>query len=350
MKAGKQLRAVTDIEGIQAGGAFLYHTDALKMYEHWPEPTCIIADGPYGLGKFPGEPKTPYGLAEWYAPHIASWSKHAATNCTLWFWNTELGWATVHPVLEQHGWQYEEVCVWDKGIAHIAGNVNSKTIRGMPVVTELAVRYTKKNRLSTPEGNLLSLKEWVRAEWLRSGLQMYKANEACGVANAATRKYLTECHHWYFPPADAVQKMAGYCNKHGAPCQGWPYFSLDGTSLFDAKKWERMRSKWNHTHGITNVWQSPPVHGSERVKGEVGYLHANQKPLVLMETQIRASTDIGDAVWEPFGGLCSGSLAAAKLGRRSFATEIFLEYYHAASKRLQDELSKCQFNQATKVA
>lgn len=350
MKNKSRVKVLAGAESTQTSGAFLYHADALQMYEHWPAPTCIIADGPYGLGKFPGEPKTPHGLAEWYAPHVAAWSKFAASDCTLWFWNTELGWATVHPVLEQNGWQYEEACVWDKGIGHIAGNVNSKTIRGMPVVTELAVRYTRKNRLHVPEGHSLSLKEWVRAEWLRSGLPMYRANQACGVANAATRKYLTECHHWYFPPADAMQKMADFCNSNGRPNGGWPYFSLDGTSFFDPRTWDRMRSKWNHRHGLTNVWQSPPVHGSERIKGDEGYLHANQKPLALMEIQVRSCTNVGDVVWEPFGGLCSGSVAAGRLDRRSFAAEMFLEYYQAASKRLTSELSIWSNTQQLKTA
>jgi hypothetical protein len=81
-----------------------------------------------------------------------------------------------------------------------------------------------------------------------------------------------------------------------------------------------MRAKWNHAHGVTNVWREPPVHGKVRVKTEDGYLHANQKPLSLMERQVRASTNEGDVVWEPFGGLCSATLAASNLGRRAFAS------------------------------
>lgn len=33
-------------------------------------------------------------------------------------------------------------------------------------------------------------------EWQRAGLPLYKANEACGVKNAATRKYLTQDWLW----------------------------------------------------------------------------------------------------------------------------------------------------------
>lgn len=324
-----------DIEVERVGNAFIYHGDSLNLYERWPAPTCIIADGPYGLAKFPAEPPTVAPLPSWYAPHVAAWSKHAATDCTLWFWGSELSWATVHSVLDVNGWQYEETVIWDKGLAHIAGNVNSKTIRGLPIVTEVAVRYTRKNLLSDADGNLLSLKEWVRAEWLRSGLPMNRSNEACGVANAATRKYLTQCHLWYFPPAEAMEKMAAYCTKHGAKTTR-PYFSLDGKAPLDGAKWERMRAKWIHAHGLTNVWREPPVHGRERIKSVDGngYLHANQKPLALMERQVLACTDSGDVVWEPFGGLCSAALAASQLGRRAFAAEVNQQFFEAAKVRL----------------
>ena len=202
---------------IRLGSASITHGDSLKACDGWLAPTCIISDGPYGLGKYPGEPNTPDGLAEFYAPHAAAWARHAEPFTTLWFWNSEIGWAKSHPALEMHGWQYEETVVWDKGIAHIAGNVNSRTIRGLPVVTELAVRYTRKATLQTEGGQELPLKEWVRAEWLRSGLPMNQSNAACGVANAATRKYLTQDHVWYFPPGAMLVAMAQWCTKRGRP-------------------------------------------------------------------------------------------------------------------------------------
>lgn len=201
---------------VRLGAASLHHGDALDVYECWLSPTAIISDGPYGLGKFPGEPHSPDGLAEWYAPHAAAWAKHSEPYTTLWFWNSEIGWAKAHLALEMNGWEYEETVVWDKGIAHVAGNVNSRTIRGLPVVTELAVRYTRKATLTTIEGHELPLKQWLRYEWQRSKLPLSQSNEACVVANAATRKYLTQCHLWYFPPGDAVVAMAKWCTAHGA--------------------------------------------------------------------------------------------------------------------------------------
>lgn len=334
----RSLAIVGNEESVRIGYASLHRADALRLYAEWPAPTVIVSDGPYGLGKFPGEPNSPTELAEWYAPHIAKWSERARPDTTLWFWNSEIGWANVHHVLELHGWQYEECCVWDKGLAHVAGNCNSKTIRGVPVVTEVAVRYTRRTFLPSVNGEMLPIKAWLRAEWQRSGLPLSRANEACGVANAATRKYLTQCHLWYFPPADAVVRMAEYCARYGKPTDR-PYFSVDGVNPVTTQQWDRLRAKWNHTHGVTNVWSEPPVHGSERIKvsGSTRYLHANQKPLALMKRQIEASSDPGDIVWEPFGGLCSATVAAVKLGRRAYAAEINPDYYRVARHRLLNE-------------
>lgn len=319
------------------GLASLFHGDALEAYDDWLAPTCIIADGPYGLGKFPGEAKSPKDLAEWYAPHVAAWARMAKPDTTLWFWNSEIGWAKAHQALELHGWEYQETVIWDKGVAHIAGNVNSKTIRGVPVVTEIAVRYTRRLRVSDSGGEIRDGKDWLRSEWLRSGLPLYLSNEAAGTKNAATRKYLTQCHLWYFPPGEAVEAMASFCRRHGKPTDR-PYFSLDGINPITASAWDAQRAKWKHEHGVTNVWNCPPVHNGERVKVGSDYLHANQKPLALMRRQILACTDAGDVVWEPFGGLCSASVAAVREGRRAHAAEVNETYFYAARARLSGQI------------
>lgn len=314
----------------------LHLGDSLENYEKWPSPTAIVSDGPYGLAKFPGEPNGVDSLAEWYAPHIAEWSKKSTAETTLWFWCSELAWAEVHQVLKLHGWKYKAAHIWDKGIGHVAGNCNGDTIRGFPVVTEICVQYVREIQLRDIEGKPCSIKEWLRSEWLRSGLPLYKTNEACGVKNAATRKYFTQCHLWYFPPPEKMEMLANYANKNGQPTNK-PYFSLDGTSPLTAKKWSRMRAKWNHTHGITNVWQEPAIRGKERIiKKGMKSLHANQKPLTLMDRIISASTDPGDVVWEPFGGLCSASVASLKLGRTCYASEVIPEYFDAASERINE--------------
>lgn len=316
--------------------------DATTRYGFWPSPTVIVSDGAYGLGLFPGDPPTPADLAQWYAPHVAAWALYSLPETTLWFWCTEIGWATVHPVLALHGWQYRALHVWDKGVAHVAGNVNSKTIRRFPVVTEVCVQYVRNVQLPCCDGQCLPIQQWLRYEWLRTGLPLSKTNEACGVKDAATRKYFTQDHLWYFPPPEMMERLAAYANQRGKLTQ-WPYFSIDGKSPVTAEQWSRMRTKWNHTHGITNVWAEPAVRGTERIKnGWTKCVHANQKPLRLMERIIFASSDCGDVVWEPFGGLCSTAVACDRLSRRCYSAEINPDYYELAKTRIEQECVSLQ--------
>lgn len=319
------------------GSTTLFCGSATDFYDEWPAPTAIHVDGPYGVSGFPGDPATVDGLAEWYAPHAAAWAAAATPQTTLWFWGTEIGWALVHQALDLAGWDYEGLQIWDKGIGHIAGNVNSRTIRGFPVVTEVCARYSRRAVFENEDGTTMRMKEWLRSEWQRSGLPLYKTNEACGVKNAATRKYFTQDHLWYFPPAEMMEKLASYAKEHGRLTKR-PYFSLDGKTPLTAEQWARMRTKWNHRHAVTNVWSTPAIRGAERIKHNGKIVHTNQKPLSIIELLLDATTDPGDVVWDPFAGLATTGIAANRLGRECYASEIMPHVASAAAERLRSEL------------
>ena len=306
--------------------------DSLDRYPDWDTPTCIVSDGAYGVLGFEGDTSGHLALPDWYEPHIVAWAEHATPRTTLWFWNSEIGWAAVHPVLERHGWRYVNANVWNKGKSHVAGNVNTATIRRFPVVTEVCVQYVREARIDG-----LFLREWLIREWKRSGRPMKEANTACGVADVATRKYLDSGHLWYFPPPEMFKKLCDWANEHGAP-EGWPYFSIDGQQPGTAEEWAAMRSRFSCPFGVTNVWDRSALRGKERIAVPGGKaVHLNQKPLDLLTRIIEASTEEGDAVWEPFGGLFSTCVAAQRSGRRAFGGEIDPTYYHYGLERLKQE-------------
>jgi len=105
----------------------------------------------------------------------------------------------------------------------------------------------------------------------------------------------------------------------------------------------------DHQHGVTNVWTYPPLNRSERFRGtgkrsaprvhnpgKSATLHLNQKPLEFMRRIITACTRLGDVVWEPFGGLCSASVAAVEMGRDAYAAEIVTDFRGKAAERLME--------------
>lgn len=310
------------------------NTDVADLYQDWSSPITIVSDGAYGTGLFPDEPSSPHEIADWYEPHIEKWSEHATPETTLWFWNTELGWAEVHPLLQKYGWEYRGANIWNKGMGHIAGNSNTQRLRKFPQVSEVCVQYVKEAEMTGENNEEMSLQEWIIDEWNRSGLTRQQANEACGVADAASRKYLTKGDLWYYPPPERMEAMVQYANEHGDP-DGKPYFAIDGEPV-TAEEWKKYRAKFNCPTGVTNVWEHSQVNGSERVQGDDGSFHINQKPLQLMRRIIRASTDEEDVVWEPFGGLCTASVASKELNRKAFSAEIVSEYYEKAVERLEN--------------
>ena len=62
----------------------------------------------------------------------------------------------------------------------------------------------------------------------------------------------------------------------------------------------------------------------------------NQKPLDLMLMQVEATTNEGDVVWEPFGGLASASVASVLLGRSAYAAEVDPTFVELAAARLSE--------------
>ena len=319
------------------GDILLYNDNALDVYDQWESPTIIISDGPYGIKGFPGDLKTESGLSEWYEPHIKIWSERATPRTTLWFWCTEQGWASVHHLFVKYGWEFKSCNVWDKGLGHIAGNVNTKTISRLPVVTEVCVQYVKTPSFIV-DGKQCNMMDWLRYEWKRTGLAFSKTNVACGVKDAATRKYFTsDPSLWYMPPSDKFERIVEYANTYGVQ-EGKPFFSIDGLTPLSKEDWDKFRPIFRCPMGITNVWRIPQLRNTERLKTGNKSIHLNQKPLLFIERLIEWSSNEGDIVWDPFGGLFTTAVACAKTKRRCYSSEITSSVYEVAEKRVKDEL------------
>jgi len=79
-----------------------------------------------------------------------------------------------------------------------------------------------------------------------------------------------------------------------------------------------------------NVWDIPRV----RYRMEEYEEHPTQKPVALLERIVKASSNPGDVVLDPFAGTFTTSDVAKKLGRRSIGIEIEEEYVKIGLRRL----------------
>jgi site-specific DNA-methyltransferase (adenine-specific) len=79
-----------------------------------------------------------------------------------------------------------------------------------------------------------------------------------------------------------------------------------------------------------NVWYFPRVRYQMPEYEE----HPTQKPEVLLERIIKASSNPGDTVLDPFAGTFTSCAVARKLGRRSIGIERNADYVHIGLRRL----------------
>jgi adenine-specific DNA-methyltransferase len=91
----------------------------------------------------------------------------------------------------------------------------------------------------------------------------------------------------------------------------------------------------------------PAIYNSQKVPGNVWYFprvryrmleyenHPSQKPEALLERIIKASSNPGDTVLDPFAGTFTAPAVAQRLGRATIGVEIEQEYVMVGLRRLQ---------------
>ena len=88
---------------------------------------------------------------------------------------------------------------------------------------------------------------------------------------------------------------------------------------------------YNTTKVPGNVWEFPRV----RFKMEEYENHPTQKPESLLERIIKASSNEGDTIFDPFGGSFTTGAVAKKLDRKSISVELNPEYFEIGIRLLK---------------
>ncbi len=89
---------------------------------------------------------------------------------------------------------------------------------------------------------------------------------------------------------------------------------------------------------ISDVWKLPIISGKERT----GY--PTQKPLALLERIIKASSNKGDMILDPFCGCATTCIAAEKLGRQWIGIDVSYKAFDLVRQRLNKEIRGEQEN------
>jgi site-specific DNA-methyltransferase (adenine-specific) len=91
-------------------------------------------------------------------------------------------------------------------------------------------------------------------------------------------------------------------------------------------------TQYNSTKVPGNVWEFPRV----RYRMDEYENHPSQKPTALLERIIKASSNKGDIVLDPFSGTFTTSFVCKELGRKSIGIEIDKGYFHIGLRRVHN--------------
>ena len=83
---------------------------------------------------------------------------------------------------------------------------------------------------------------------------------------------------------------------------------------------------------MKTVWRFPAAGRDEKVYGK----HPTQKPVALIDRCLRASTNPGDLVLDPFAGTAATGVAALKSGRHFVSIEQDSDYTDIGNLRLTE--------------
>jgi len=280
-----------------------HHGDGIAIYPRLPADafTLIVSDGAYGIGGFPGDPKSAKALPDWYAPHLEAWDRLAAPSSSLYFWCTPEGCARMLPHVEAGGWRLGAQLRWDKGPALLtAYHAVPETFRIWRSVSEDCYVFTREDW--DPAG----CSERLRAE----GCHPTDLDRVLGVSCVASRMYLGSDRQAY-PPTDADLKV----------------LRLAFPTVPDFEP-PTVRYPFTLPQGVTDVWSAPPVVRPGR--------HGCAKRDEHIERIVKASSRPGDRVLEPFGGGAPVLRACRKLGRACDSIERDERWHRAALASLGD--------------
>jgi site-specific DNA-methyltransferase (adenine-specific) len=120
------------------------------------------------------------------------------------------------------------------------------------------------------------------------------------------------------------------------------YFTHATETILWAKREERAKHTFNYQEmkrenggkQMQSLWQVRPPVKHEKRYGK----HPTQKPEQLLERIIRASSNEGDHLLDPFCGSGTTGVVAARLGRRFTGFDVDENYLRIASRRITDEL------------
>ena len=206
------------------------------------------------------------------------------------------------PLITKHNFELRQQIIVDKGMKSVSGRKTS-TYKLFPTTTESILFFNYDNKPN--------IKKFLKDQQKITGLSAKEINEKLGVKSnggGVWSLYTGENILAQVPTKEMWEKLEKVLNFK--------------------KDYSEITYVYNIQMGYSDVWNDIDFYEEERN-------HRTQKPVKLIERLIRASSNPGHLILDPFMGSGSTAVAAKKLNRKFIGFEIDRQYYEESLKRLQ---------------
>jgi len=206
-------------------------------------------------------------------------------------------------LVDKNGFELRQQIIIDKGMRSMGGRA-TKNYKMFPNVTESVLFLVKDSKPF--------IKEYLKVQQKKKGYTSKQINEMLGVKSNGGGM-------WSIYTGENV-------------CEQTPtrelWEKLQKVLEFDLP-YEEIAITFNAQMGYTDVWTDINFYSEKR-------FHPTQKPITLIERIIKASSDEGMIVLDPFLGAGSTAIAAQNLKRKYIGIELDEKYCEIAKQRLEE--------------
>jgi DNA modification methylase len=284
----------------------VHNIDCLEGLKQLPD-NCIdliIADPPYFKTvnqSWDYEWRTKDEYVDWCRDWIQEVSRVSKISGSFYLFGYFRTLAYIVPDIEENNFNVRQQLVVDKGMQAVSGRA-TKDYRLFPNTTEM-ILFSAYDSRPVVKQVLNELND-------EKGLSSTEINERLGAQTGGGGL-------WSIYAGDNIMGKV-------PPKDKWEILQ----DIFDFEvPHEDIRHTFNTEMGLTNVWDDIDFYAESKD-------HPTQKPLPLMERMIKASSNEGMTVLDPFAGSGSTLVAADNLNRDYIGFEIEEEYCEMAEKRL----------------
>ena len=266
----------------------------------------IIADPPYFKTiseTWDYKWRTEEDYLKWAEEWIKELSRIAKPTCCFYLFGYFRVLYLMMPLINKYNFDLRQQIIIDKGMRSVSGRKTS-TYKMFPTTTESVLFFNYNNKPN--------IKKFLKSKQEKVGLSAKEINERLGVKSnggGLWSLYTGENILAQVPTKEMWGRLQKILN-----------FKEDYTNISYV---------FNQEMGYSDVWTDIDFYKEERI-------HPTQKPLKLVKRLIKASSNKGMIILDPFMGSGTTAVACNELDRKFIGFEIDKKYHRESLERLKE--------------